>query len=63
MCIYICMGVSVSKHVHFHLRGSKLGKWKGICETEHSESLMGQEGHKIHEVCIRYERGEGEAEG
>lgn len=34
------MGVSVSKHVHFHLRGSKLGKWKGICETEHSESLM-----------------------
>lgn len=65
MCIYIYMGVSMSKHVHLHLHGCKLGKWKGICETEPSRVFneAGQEGHKIHEVYLRYIRGGGETEG
>lgn len=60
----------MSKYVHLHLHGCKLGKWKGICETEHSRVFneAGQEGHKIHEVYLRYEmegerlRGTGGAE-
>ena len=62
MCISLFL---IFKHVHFRLHGSKLGKWKGICETEYSESLMkwGRKATKYMRFVSDNKRGEGEAEG
>lgn len=50
----------MSRHVNLHLNGSKPGEWKGICETEHTVfKEVREEDHKIHVVCVRYERGVG----